>query len=117
MFLSFNSFGQLYESIYANSGTEVQMKIDQNKIAGIDMLNGLKSFHIIGMTGLSTTQKNQLESILNNSDKVISLTIKSDLSSIFIETFASVTREEIETQLSSLNIVLTGYSVEYSINE
>lgn len=117
VFLAFNSFGQLYESIYANSGAEVQMKIDQNKIAGTDMLSGLKSSHIIGVTSLSNTQKVQLESNFNNSEKVISFIIKSDLSSIFIETVASVTKEDIEAQLSSLNIVLTGYSVEYSINE
>jgi hypothetical protein len=61
MLTCFESFGQVYEKIYAESNQVVQSKIDQNKMNGIEILTDVITSHQIGMSGLSISQKTALE--------------------------------------------------------
>ncbi len=114
-FSSFESFGQVYEKIYQLSGTEVQNKMNQNKIAGIEILSGVKAHHVIGLSGISVSQKGALETLLMNDDRITSFVLSDDVTSIIIESKAVFTKEEFQTLLQQLNGTITGYTAEYSI--
>lgn len=115
VFSSTESFGQVYEKIYQLSGTEVQNKMNQNKIAGIEILSGVKAHHVIGLSGISVSQKGALETLLNNDDRITSFVLSDDVTSISIESKAVFTKEEFLTLLQQLNGTITGYTAEYSI--
>jgi len=116
IFSSYDSFGQVYEKIYALSGPEVQNKIDENKIAGVNILSGIKTHHIIGISGIGITNKEVLENLLNNEPKIISFTLNDDMSSILIDSEATLTKEEFAQLLLPINGIITGYIAEYSVN-
>ncbi|MNU73475.1 hypothetical protein D3C71_629570 [compost metagenome] len=115
VFSSIDSFGQVYEKIYELSGTEVQNKMNQNKISGIDILSGVRAHHVIGLAGIGVSQKASLETILNNDGRVISFVLSEDATSLVLESQAVLTKEEFTALIQVINGVVTGYVVEYSI--
>lgn len=115
VFLTFKSFGQVYEKIYSLAGSEVQNQIDQNKIAGVEILSGVKTHHVIGLTGIGLSQKSALETILTNDSRVISFVLSDDATSLVLDSKAVLTREEFQLLIQTLNGVITGYTAEYSI--
>lgn len=115
VFLTFKSFGQVYEKIYSLAGSEVQNQINQNKIAGVEILSGVKTHHVIGLTGIGLSQKSALETILTNDSRVISFVLSDDATSLVLDSKAVLTREEFQILLQQLNGTITGYAAEYSI--
>lgn len=115
VFSSVESFGQVYEKVYELSGTEVQNKMNQNKMAGIEILSGVKAHQVIGLSGISVSQKGALETLLNNDDRITSFVLSDDVTSIIIESKAVFTKEAFLILLQQLNGTITGYAVEYSI--
>jgi hypothetical protein len=115
IFLTFKSHGQVYEKIYSVSGSEVQNQINQNKMAGIDILTGVKAHHVIGLAGIGASQKAALETALTNDSRIISFVLSEDGTSVIIESKAVFTKEEFQTILQPLNGTITGYAAEYSI--
>ncbi len=115
VFLTFKSFGQVYEKIYDLSSSEVQNHMNQNKISGIDILTGVKAHHVIGLAGIGVSQKSALETVLTNDSRVISFVLSEDGTSLVLESQAALTKEEFQTLLQSLNGIITGYVAEYSI--
>lgn len=112
---SFQSFGQVYEKIYELSGSTVQNKMNQNKIDGIDILSGVKAHHVIGLAGISVSQKGALETLLTNDARITSFVLSDDVTSIIIESQAVFTKEEFAALIQTINGVITGYAAEYSI--
>jgi hypothetical protein len=115
MLTCFESFGQVYEKIYAESNQAVQSKIDENKMNGIEILTNVISTHQIGMSGLGVSQKTALETILNSNDAVLDFTISPDATSVSIVSKATFTKENFELVLQSFNSIITGYSVLYTV--
>jgi|GEM_PF-3377022 len=115
VFLTFKSFGQVYEKIYSLAGSEVQNQINQNKIAGVEILSGVKTHHVIGLTGIGLSQKSALETLLTNDSRVISFVLSDDATSLVLDSKAVLTREEFQILLQQLNGTITGYAAEYSI--
>lgn len=115
MLTCFESFGQVYEKIYAESNQLVQSKIDENKMNGIEILTDVISTHQIGMSGLGVSQKTALETILNSNDAVLDFTISPDATSVSIVSKATFTKENFELVLQSFNSIITGYSVFYTV--
>ncbi len=115
VFSSTESFGQVYEKIYELSGTEVQNKMNQNKISGIDILSGVRTHHVIGLAGIGVSQKASLETILNNDARVISFVLSEDATSLVLESQAVLTKDEFSALIQVINGVITGYAAEYSI--
>lgn len=115
VFLTFKSFGQVYEKIYDLAGSEVQNHMNQNKIAGVEILSGVKTHHVIGLTGIGLSQKSALETILTNDSRVISFVLSDDATSLVLDSKAVLTREEFLILLQQLNGTITGYTAEYSI--
>lgn len=113
--MTFKSFGQVYEKIYSLAGSEVQNQINQNKIAGVEILSGVKTHHVIGLTGIGLSQKSALETILTNDSRVISFVLSDDATSLVLDSKAVLTREEFQILLQQLNGTITGYAAEYSI--
>lgn len=89
--------------------------MNQNKISGIDILTGVKAHHVIGLAGISVSQKSALETLLTNDSRVISFVLSEDGTSLVLESQAALTKEEFQTLLQSLNGIITGYVAEYSI--
>ena len=89
--------------------------MNQNKMAGIDILSGVKAHHVIGLAGIGVSQKGALETLLNNDDRITSFVLNDDVTSIIIESKAVFTKEEFQILLQQLNGTITGYVVEYSI--
>ncbi|MDF3027150.1 MAG: hypothetical protein K0S23_1457 [Fluviicola sp.] len=112
---SFQSFGQVYEKIYELSGSAVQNKMNQNKIDGVDILSGVKAHHVIGLSGISVSQKGALETLLTNDARITSFVLSDDVTSIIIESQAVFTKEEFAALIQTMNGVITGYAAEYSI--
>lgn len=115
VFSGFESFGQVYEKIYELSGTEVQNKMNENKIAGIDILSGVKAHHVIGLAGIGISQRAALEALLNNDQRITSFVLSEDATSLVLESQAVFTKEEFATLIQTMNGVITGYAAEYSI--
>lgn len=115
VFLTFSSFGQVYEKIYDLSSPEVQNHMNQNKISGIEILTGVKAHHVIGLGGINISQKSALESLLTNDPRVISFVLSEDATSLVLESQAVLTKEEFQVLIQSLNGIVIGYAAEYSI--
>lgn len=115
VFLTFTSFGQVYEKIYDLSSSEVQNHMNQNKVSGVDILTGVRAHHVIGLAGIGVSQKSALEALLTNDSRVISFVLSEDGTSLVLESQAVFTKEEFQTLLQSLNGTVTGYAAEYSI--
>lgn len=115
VFLTFKSFGQVYEKIYDLAGSEVQNHMNQNKIAGIEILSGVKTHHVIGLAGIGLSQKSALETLLTNDSRVISFVLSEDATSLVLDSKAVLTKEEFQILLQPLNVTITGYAAEYSI--
>lgn len=115
VFLTFKSFGQVYEKIYSLASSEVQNHMNQNKVAGIDILTGVRAHHVVGLAGIGISQKAALEASLTNDSRVISFVLSEDGTSVVIESKAVFTKEEFQILLQPLNGTITGYTAEYSI--
>lgn len=109
------TFGQNYVNVYDAANDEVRMRMDDNKILGVDILNDVVSTHVIGIMGLSSANSAELESALSNNDKVYSFKTGSDYKSIEIVSYAGIYKNDFKTLLAQFNIVMTGYNVTYSI--
>jgi hypothetical protein len=116
-FSSFQAFSQSYEEIYAVASQDVQSRIDQNKIQGINILTGIVSNHTIGYTGLGFSQKENLQEKLNDVENVFSFQISDDNTSITIQSSPLFTNESFEEILNNFQATITGYSVNYTVNE
>lgn len=115
VFLAFESFGQVYEKIYSQAGSEVQNHMNQNKISGIDILSGVRTHHVIGLAGIGISQKSALETLLTNDSRVFSFVLSEDAMSLVLESQAILTKEEFQALIQTLNGIITGYAAEYSI--
>lgn len=118
MFLGMSfSFGQHYVNVYQDANEDVRFKMDANKILGIDVLNDVKSTHTIGVSGLTAPHKTEFKATLNDHPKILQYTLSEDLKSLVLDTQADLYKNEIEEFLSEFNLILTGYTVTYSIND
>ena len=117
IFSTFDSFGQVYEKIYELSSIDIQNKINQNKISGINILTGIQTHHVIGLSGISLNQSSLLENILDGNNQIITYILNDDATSVMIESKAWLTKEDFVTMIQPLNVIITGYSAEYYINE
>jgi hypothetical protein len=111
------SFGQHYVNVYEHANEDVRFKMDANKIQGIDILNGVKATHTVGISGLTAAQKTQFETLLSNNSQIFQYTLSADLKSLVLETQANVYRLQVEEILNNFNLMLTGHTVTYSIND
>lgn len=84
-------------------------------MAGIDILTGIKTHHVIGLSGIGASQRTALETSLTNDSRITSFVLSEDGTSIIIESQAVFTKEEFQTILQPLNGTITGYAAEYSI--
>ena len=116
-FMSFVSYGQTYESIYAVSTPEVQQKMNQNKMAGVAILTAIQTHHTIGISGVSVSQKAELENLLSTHPEILSFSVSEDATSVLIESQATFTRETFVQLTEPLNPAILGYSATYTTNE
>lgn|SRR5690554_6656151 len=111
------TYSQVYERIYENSNDEVRAKLNQNKIAGIDILTGVVSHHDLKVLGMNSNNKSELTSLLENNNQITTFTFSGDLKSLTLTTTGHITKEIINNLLEHLYIELNEYTVSYSINE
>lgn len=116
-FLATYSFGQNYSDVYAVANEDVRFKMDSNKILGVEILNGVTATHVVGMSGLTAGQKVQFEAILSSNNQITEFSLSVDLQSVTLKTQANLYRTQVEEILNGFNLVLTGYSVTYSLND
>jgi hypothetical protein len=109
------SSAQIYEKIYAESSFEVQNKINQNKVNGVDILSDVIAVHHFGIIGLNSTPKKELYKILGDEKSVEIISISEDLSDIKILSNALFTKQNIEALFSNLSVKIVGYEVNYKI--
>lgn len=120
VFLTFlgvkTSFGQVYEKVYSLSGPEVQNHMNQNKIQAIDILTGVKAHHVVGISGLTLSQKSDLESLLQSNLLIENFIVSEDVKSVSLTSKATFSEEDIKTLLNQLNCSVIGYSISYSVS-
>lgn len=112
---SFKGYSQSYEVIYMNSNDEIQSKIDQNKVAGIEILTGIWSHQTIGLSGLSSAQKEELTSILSKNKEIQTIKINVENNLVNIVSTPKITKEVLKDVLDQFNIIITGYTVNYEL--
>jgi hypothetical protein len=112
---SFKGYSQSYEVIYMNSNDEIQSKIDQNKVAGIEILTGIWSHQTIGLSGLSSAQKEELTSILSKNKEIQTIKINVENNLVNIVSTPKITKEALKDVLDQFNIIITGYTVNYEL--
>lgn len=116
-FTALNGFSQSYEVIYTNCSAEVKSKIDQNKIDGINILSGIQSVQTIGISGLGLSQTTTIEQMLSVTDAIVSFNLNDDNTSITIVSSPIFTKDSFEEILDTFQAVITGYSVNFIIEE
>lgn len=116
-FTAINGFSQSYEVIYTNCSDEVKSKIDQNKIDGINILSGIHSVQTIGISGLGLSQTINIEQQLSDREDIISFNLNEDNTSISIVSLPSFTKDSFKEILDMFQAVVTGYSVNFIIEE
>lgn len=109
------SSAQIYEKIYAESSIEVQNKLNQNKVNGIDILTDVIAIHHFGIIGLNLASIREFEKILRNEKSVEIISISEDLTNIKISSNARFTKQNIETLFSNLSMKIVSYEVNYKI--
>ena len=109
------SSAQIYEKIYAESSIEVQNKINQNKVNGIDILSEVISIHHFGIIGLNLASNQEFDKILKNEKSVEIISISEDLTNIKISSNAYFNKQNIEALFSNLSVKIVGYEVNYKI--
>lgn len=114
-FASFSGKAQVYEHIYEVSGTEVQGKIDQNKMMGIPILSDVHAKFSCGLVGVGITQKTTLNQLLTDNPEIINVAISDDASSIVIEAQATFTTQKLQQILMSLNASYISLTEDYFI--
>ena len=108
-----NVTAQEYYEIFDLAPAEVQNKMDENKINGINILTGVKAHHIIGISGLNANQKNELRLLLEAEENIFDFEINEDVTSLNLNAAASFKNIEIRELLNSMNVVITGQSTTY----
>jgi hypothetical protein len=116
-FTALNGFSQSYEVIYMTCSEEVKSKIDQNKIDGINILSGIQSVQTIGISGLGLSQTINIGQQLSAREDIISFNLNNDNTSISIVSLPSFTKDSFKEILDSFQAVITGYSVNFIIEE
>jgi hypothetical protein len=96
---------------------EVKSKIDQNKIDGINILSGIQSVQTIGISGLGLSQTINIGQQLSAREDIISFNLNNDNTSISIVSLPSFTKDSFKEILDSFQAVITGYSVNFIIEE
>ncbi|NDE11594.1 MAG: hypothetical protein EBZ95_13695 [Chitinophagia bacterium] len=109
------SSAQIYEKIYAESSIEVQNKLNQNKVNGIDILTDVIAIHHFGIIGLNLASIREFEKILRNEKSVEIISISEDLTNIKISSNARFNKQNIETLFSNLSMKIVSYEVNYKI--
>ncbi len=109
------SSAQIYEKIYAESSIEVQNKMNQNKVNGIDILSDVIAIHHFGIIGLNLASNQEFDKILRNEKSVDLILISEDLTDIKISSNARFTKQNIETLFINLPVKIVGYEVNYKL--
>jgi hypothetical protein len=112
---SFKGYSQSYEVIYMTATQEIQSKIDQNKVAGIEILTGIWSHQTIGLSGLSSTQKDDLTAILSKNKEIQTIKINDENNLMMIVSTPKITKEVLKDVLDQFNVIITGYTVNYEL--
>jgi hypothetical protein len=112
---SFKGYSQSYEVIYMTATQEIQSKIDQNKVAGIEILTGIWSHQTIGLSGLSSSKKDALIAFLLKNKEVHTLKINDENNLMMIVSTPKITKEVLKDVLDQFNVVITGYTVNYEL--
>ena len=109
------SSAQIYEKIYAESSIEVQNKINQNKVNGIDILSEVIAIHHFGIIGLNLVSNQEFDKILRKEKSLEIISISEDLTNIKISSNAYFNKQNIEALFSNLSVKILGYEVNYKI--
>jgi hypothetical protein len=109
------SSAQIYEKIYAESSIEVQNKINQNKVNGIDILSEVIAIHHFGIIGLNLLSNQEFDKILRKEKSLEIISINEDLTNIKISSNAYFNKQNIEALFSNLSVKIVGYEVNYKI--
>ena len=109
------SSAQIYEKIYAESSIEVQNKINQNKVNGIDILSEVIAIHHFGIIGLNLVSNQEFDKILRKEKSLEIISISEDLTNIKISSNAYFNKQNIEALFSNLSVKIVGYEVNYKI--
>ena len=109
------SSAQIYEKIYTESSIEVQNKINQNKVNGIDILSEVIAIHHFGVIGLNLESNQEFDKILREEKSVEIISISEDLTNIKISSNAYFNKQNIEALFSNLSVKIVGYEVNYKI--
>ena len=109
------SSAQIYEKIYAESSIEVQNKINQNKVNGIDILSEVIAIHHFGIIGLNLVSNQEFDKILRKEKSLEIISINEDLTNVKISSNAYFNKQNIEALFSNLSVKIVGYEVNYKI--
>jgi len=115
-FCSAHSFAQSYEVIYGAAPVEVQTKMNENKMLGINILNDIQTNFQIGITGILVSEKSSFMQLLSAETRIESYTLSEDNTSISIISSADFSIENFNEILSTTSGVMTGSSAFYSVN-
>lgn len=111
------SFGQTYEVIYEIASSEVQSKMNENKIQGAEILNDINAHFQIGLAGILANEKSSFTQLLDAESRITEYTLSEDNTSISINSSADFSIENFTQILSTTSGVITGSSAVYSVNQ
>lgn len=110
-------FSQSYEAIYEVASSDIQNKMNTNKMNGVAILSDINATFQIGLTGLLASERDTFLTLLLSDSRIQTVDLSTDNTSLSIVANASFFLTDFNLLLASTSGILTGNVINYSLND
>lgn len=103
--------------IYDVASEDVKIKMNSNKILGVNVLDGIDATHVLKVEGLTTAASEQINAILEGSTLISSVDFSIENALIGIVSNANLYRHDIEQMMATSGVTVVQYSVTYALKD
>lgn len=103
--------------IYDVASEDVKIKMNSNKILGVNVLDGIDATHVLKVEGLTTAASEQINAILEGSTLISSVDFSIENALIGIVSNANLYRHDIEQMMVTSGVTVMQYSVTYALKD
>lgn len=103
--------------IYDVASEDVKIKMNSNKILGVNVLDGIDATHVLKVEGLTTATSEQINAILEGSTLISSVDFSIENALIGIVSNANLYRQDIEQMMATSGVTVVQYSVTYALKD
>jgi|GEM_PF-5436172 len=112
-----DSLAQNSALIYDAASEDVRIKMNSNKILGVNVLDGVDATHVLKVEGLTEATSQQINTIFEGSTLISSVDFAIENGLIGIVSNANLYRHDIEQLLAGSGVTVVTYSVTYALKD